>query len=62
MFLQQQTPETIGTDYLVVGTVDRADWKRGIQDAVTTEDMIERLHDFEEVLHFTFTPTWGPSK
>ena len=55
-FFEQQAPEIVGNDYLVIGTVDRADWKRGNQGTVTTGDIIERLHDFEDVLHFKRVP------
>jgi len=61
-FFEQQAPNIVGNDYLVIGTLDRADWKRGAQGTVTTEDMIERLHDFEDVLRFKLAPHWVPPK
>ena len=59
-FFEQQAPEVVGNDYLVIGTLDRADWKRGAQGIVTTEKMIDRLHDFEDVLRFELAPRWMP--
>ena len=61
-FFEQQAPNIVGNDYLVIGTVDRADWKRGAQGTVTTEEMIERLHDFQDVLQFKLAPYWMPPK
>ena len=61
-FFEQQAPEIVGNDYLVIGTVDRADWKQGAVGTVTTKDMIERLHDFEDVLKFEIAPRWMPPK
>ena len=51
--LQTRKPELIGNDYLVIGTLDRADWKRGVSGTITTQDMIEALHDFKDVVQFT---------
>ena len=61
-FFERQAPEIVGNDYLVIGTLDRADWKWGAQGTVTTDDMIERLHDFEDVLCFELAPHWMPPK
>ena len=49
-------PALIGNDYLVVGTQDRSDWRRGVQTPLTIEEMLDSLHDFEEVLRFE--PAW----
>lgn len=61
-FFEQHAPQIVGNDYLVIGTVDRADWKRGAKGSATTGDMIERLHDFEDVLKFKLAPHWMPPK
>lgn len=61
-FFERQAPEIVGNDFLVIGTVDRADWKRGAKGSATTEDMMERLHDFQDVLHFKLAPYWMPPK
>jgi len=45
-------PEVIGNDYLVMGTLDRPEWKKGMQDPLSVEEMVEHLHDFKEVLIF----------
>lgn len=45
-------PEVIGNDYLVLGTLDRAEWNREKRDPLSFEQMIEYLHDFKEVVTF----------
>jgi hypothetical protein len=50
-------PETVSNQYLVIGTVDRPDWKRIEQNKLDVQVTIEALHDFREVV--TFTPTGG---
>ena len=50
-------PEVVGNNYLVIGTLDRADWKRIDQNKLPIQDTIEALHDFEDVVNFK--PMWG---
>lgn len=52
-------PEIIGNDYLVLGTVDKAVWKRGMQQQLTFQEEVEGLHDFKEVVTFKLTGGWG---
>ena len=53
MCMQRGTPHLIGNDYLVIGTVDRADWKKGQQTPITSlEGMRSIIHDFKKVLEF----------
>ena len=59
-YFQRAAPEVVGNDYLVVGTVDRADWQRGTEGNVTPRDMIEVLHDFKDVVQFKPSYDWGP--
>ena len=60
MCMQQSTPHLIGNDYLVIGTVDRADWKQGQQNPITSiEGMRSIIHDFKKVLEFELQlPRW----
>lgn len=44
-------PEIIGNDYLVIGTLNWTEWKHE-KDQLSTQEMIEHLHDFKEVLAF----------
>jgi len=43
-------PEIIGNDYLVMGTVDRPEWRQGMQDPLSMQEMLEHLHDFKEAI------------
>jgi hypothetical protein len=47
----------LANDYLVIGTLDRADWKQINQNQLSMADAIEALHDFKDVV--TFKPMGG---
>jgi hypothetical protein len=53
-------PEIVGNPYLVVGTMEKAVWKRGVQDPLTISEMLEALHDFKEAVTFQLVGGWGP--
>jgi hypothetical protein len=57
-FFEEQAPEVAGNDYLVIGTVDRPDWKRGTHTPMGTGEMVDCLHDFKDVLRFELAPHW----
>jgi hypothetical protein len=59
-FLQKRAPEVVGNDYLVIGTLDRADWKRGAERGSTVKDIIGWLHDFKDVVNFEPFRRWIP--
>lgn len=50
-------PEIVGNDYLVIGTVERATWKRTMQNELPIQVTLDGLHDFREVV--TFKPAGG---
>jgi Flp pilus assembly protein TadD len=54
---EEQNPDIIGNDYVVLGTVDRANWKEGVQHGQTGQNLLDALHDFKEVI--TFKPVVG---
>ena len=54
----EQKPEVIGNDYLVIGALDRAVWKRGTQQPLNLQETLEALHDFKEVITFKVTGGW----
>ncbi|HEV2579426.1 MAG TPA: hypothetical protein VGT44_01125, partial [Ktedonobacteraceae bacterium] len=56
MYFSTINPESIGNDYLVMGTLDRPEWRQGMQDPLSIQEMIEHLHDFKEVI--TFQPSY----
>jgi len=51
-------PEIVGNKYLVIGTLDRADWKRIDQKKLPIQEMIAALHDFKEVVIFKSMGGW----
>ena len=55
-----RAPEVVGNDYLVLGTQDKPEWKRGIHQPMSPQESFESLHDFKEVV--TFKPTGGWSR
>jgi hypothetical protein len=57
--LRERASDAIGNDYLVIGTLDRPDWQRGVSGTVTTEEMIGALHDFKDVVQFKPVGGWG---
>jgi hypothetical protein len=50
MSFEEQQPEIIGNDYLVLGTVDKSIWRRRDKEPLTMENIPARLHDFKEYL------------
>ncbi|WP_414578374.1 hypothetical protein [Anabaena sp. CCY 9402-a] len=60
--MSQSNPHIIGNDYLVMGTVDRKDWKEGSQNALPLPDLIERMYVFKDVWDFDIIPAgWYPN-
>ena len=55
----QLNPEVVGNDYLVIGTVERATWKRTMQSQLPLEVTLDALHDFKEVVSFKLVGGWG---
>jgi len=50
VLFRQHNPDVIGNDYLVLGTLDHDVWDRGRQTPLTIQEMMDNLHDFQEVL------------
>jgi hypothetical protein len=42
-------------DYLIMGKLDRPEWRKGMQDPLSIQEMVEHLHDFKEVVTFQRT-------
>jgi hypothetical protein len=51
LFMHRQ-PEMIGTNYLVIGTLDKADWRRSMKKPFNFEEMRACLQDFKKVMSF----------
>jgi hypothetical protein len=59
----QNNPKIIGNDYLVMGTVDRKDWKEGNKNILSPSEMLERIYVFQDVWDFEVIPAgWYPSE
>jgi hypothetical protein len=58
----QLKPEVIGNDYFVVGTVDKAVWKQGLQgEPLSLDGILKHLADFKGVLTLDVEPgRWRP--
>ena len=52
-------PEIVGNNYLVIGTVERATWKRTMKSNLPTQVTLDALHDFKDVVSFIPTGGWG---
>jgi hypothetical protein len=57
-FFAEKKPDVVGNDYLVLGTLDRPDWKKGVETPVAAQDIVEQLHDFKDVVKFEVTGAW----
>ena len=58
-------PEVIGNDFLVVGTVERKQWRRGLAKPLENAEMLAALHDFKDHLQFKPALRWeyrGPPR
>lgn len=49
---EQRAPEAISNDYLVVGTVERQHWRRGLTDPLSIQEMLAALHDFKDFVRY----------
>ena len=56
LFASRRPPLT-DKDYLVIGTMDRADWRRGTKELLPVQDLPKLLHEFKEVC--TVKPVGG---
>jgi hypothetical protein len=45
-------------DYFVVGTLERKDWRRGMTQPLSNDEMLAALHDFRDHLQFEPAPRW----
>ena len=50
--IEQHDPSLIGNDYLVMGTLDRADGRQVKAGALDAADIVDRLHLFREQVNF----------
>jgi hypothetical protein len=61
--LDKRAPAAIGNEYLVLGTLERAAWREGMQHPMSLAEMLEQLADFKEVLTVESRPAgWYPAE
>ncbi len=59
--LDQINPDIIGNNYLVMGVVERKDWKESIKRQMEPTEIIERMYAFKDVWNFEVIPAgWYP--
>lgn len=62
MSFSQSHPELIGNEYLVMGTLDRQDWREGNKGTLAPEKIIEQMYVFKDVWDFEVIPAgWYPA-
>ena len=54
---EKERPSIIGNDYLVIGTLDRSDWKE-LQAKPTAPGAMAKVHPFKDMLSFELMPSW----
>jgi len=52
LLFTERNPELVGNEYLVMGTLDRAVWRRSLERPMTIPELLGRLHVFKEVYRF----------
>jgi len=46
---RSMAPQSIGNDYLVIGTVEHSVWQRNIKNPLPPSEMLDHVHDFVHV-------------
>ena len=55
----ERAPKIIGNDYTVIGTMEKSDWKQGVQKPLDFQNMPDYFHDFKQVLNFELSTNLG---
>ncbi len=59
---EKRAPKIIGNEYLVVGTLEPATWRKREKQDVLVASITEHIHDFKEHLELEYIPPhWGPA-
>lgn len=60
---EKHAPEIIGNEYLILGTVDKATWRKHKKAPIPMGKLPEYLHDFKEYLKISYSPGgWYPKE
>jgi hypothetical protein len=58
-----ENAQLIGNNYLVMGTLEKQDWKQGSKGLLSSKEIIERMYIFEDQWHFKVIPAgWYPKE
>lgn len=61
--LHPTNPEVIGNDYLVIGTIDRKDWKAANEQSLLPSEIINLAYIFKDQWNFEVVPGgWYPNE
>lgn len=52
---RQHDPEIIGSDYLIIGTVEKSVWREGLEQPKAIADMLPHARDFAKYEELRFT-------
>ena len=59
---EKRAPEIVGNEYLVIGTLEPAVWRKREKQDVLIANLPENVHDFKECLELEYIPPhWGPA-
>ncbi len=53
-------PDMIGNNYFIIGTVERAHWKKSSKQGGTVQEAFDNLHDFKKHVSFEVQRGWFP--
>ena len=54
--LSQEHPQIVGNDYLVMGTLERQDWRQGNKGSLSPGEIIKRIYVFRDQWYFEVIP------
>ena len=58
----QENNQVIGNNYLVMGTLERQDWKQGSQGSLSPGEILEKMYIFKNKWNFEIIPAgWYPN-
>jgi hypothetical protein len=52
LVFSKQAPQSVGNDYLVLGTLEPALWQQGRQQPLNMADVLDQMYLFKDELHF----------
>jgi len=61
--LEEKNPAIIGNEYLTMGVVERKDWREASKGKTDTNETLNRMYVFKDVLDFELMPLeWHPTE